>query len=282
MVSHARLKGSTIIIIQAIFVAFTGLFAKLAQMKGLPPFQVLFVLVLVATICLIPWFLKIEKPGKLERRDLLALVLRAFFGLFCVATYFYSLKGLPLTTALLLFNSGPLFVPFVLWIIGKRGISLEILIFILLGFLGIFLILDPQYHHIDKYYVLALLSGMLSSCVSVSTGIISRLKLLRVSIFSILLSQICIFGLVAIPNWVSFTWENISFAVLGGLAWAGTQLGFQGFKYACASVLAPLLFISVVVSGAIDWFVWHQVVDIETIVGICFVIFASVLVLTHD
>ncbi len=282
MIDSQRLKGSAIISLQAVCIACTGLLAKLTQLKGIPALQVLSLQAFIAALFLLPCFFKLKKPKVFKRREVIILCLRGFFSLACVGSYFYSLQRVPLTTALLLFNSGPLFVPFVLWTIRSKVVSLKVLLYIVLGFFGIVLILNPQYQHIDRYYILALISGVFSSFVSVTTGIVSRKNLLPISIAMVLPTQAIVFGLLSISSWVAVPLDALPFLIGAGAFWAIIQLCFTAFKFACASVLAPLIFISVVVSGVFDWYIWHQVLEIEIIIGICLVILASVLVLTSD
>lgn len=282
MQAEQRLKGASIVAVQAVAIAMTGILSKFVQQKGVPAFQLLAMQALIATVILLPWFYRFRKVPSLDRGELVVLILRAIFSLGCVGAFFYSLEGVPLTTALLLFNSGPLFVPFVAWAWGGRPVSLEMMIYITLGFLGIFLILDPELHEINHYYVIALCSGVLSSFVAVSTRKILLKNRLELSVFIVLVGNVLFFSLFAIPSITSFSFSLIPFIIGAGITWAIVQICFLGFKFTRVPILAPLLFFSVVVSGVFDWLVFGQVVDGETITGIIFVILASVLVLTHD
>ncbi len=281
MIDSKRIQGSSIIIVQSIGIAFTGMFAKMTEMKGMPAFQILALQALVAIIILIPWLFRLKKP-KIGKSDLVVLVIRATAGILCTGALFYSFQGVSLTTALLLFNTGPLFVPFVLWMTGSKSLSLEIIIYISLGFLGIFLILDPHFQDINHYYIAALFSGIFSSIVAVSTRKISQRNLLDFSVLTLLPCHVLVFSLLAIPFWTPISLELLPLIIGAGIFWALVQICFVGFKFACASLLAPLLFFSVVVSSFLDWYVWHQAIRIETVLGIVFVVFASVLVITHD
>jgi len=70
--------------------------------------------------------------------------LRAFMGLLALYCYFFALKKLELVDAILLLNTIPLFVPFVVWIWLKKRIAMPRVLALLVGFAGVIFVLNPD------------------------------------------------------------------------------------------------------------------------------------------
>ncbi len=270
-------RGVIFVVGQAIGLAVSGALARYLQVEGISASQVLALQVLFALLFLSPWFWTC-KVWKASSGWSLPFWVRAVASFIAVAGFFIAVKKVSVTTAILLFNTGPLFVPFILWLWNKKPVSRKKLLFTLIGFTGIFLILDPKFVTLTSYHFIALLAGLGAGVVMVSTRKVVKLKQLELSVLSVLVLLLVVFLPLALSQWQSLSlplWKAV--LVIGGI-WAFVQYAFIGFAYGKVANLAPLLFLSVVFSAAIDWFWFHQVISWSTLWGALLVVVGSFLI----
>lgn len=74
----------------------------------------------------------------------------------------------------------------------------------------------------------------------------------------------------------------VFFAVMGVLLYFAQKLATIALHYAKASVLGPLTYSSIVVSGIIGWLVWGHIPTFLTVLGILIIVISGVLILIFD
>jgi len=91
------------------------------------------------------------------------LSFRTLLGLasaFCITK---ALATISLSEALLLSNTAPLFIPFIVLIWHKTKIPHRLWIGLVIGFIGVFIVLQPGFEKIGPGQILGLLSGITSA-----------------------------------------------------------------------------------------------------------------------
>jgi drug/metabolite transporter (DMT)-like permease len=88
------------------------------------------------------------------------LFFRGAMGFLALLAYFYIMGKIPLAEAITYNKTSPLFVAFFAWIFLKEQLHPSALIALILGFLGIVLIAQPQGGVFDKYDILGIFSGI--------------------------------------------------------------------------------------------------------------------------
>ncbi|BDY04713.1 DMT family transporter [Ferrimonas sp. YFM] len=111
-----------------------------------PPFQYLFIRQLIATLVLLPLWLKLTPAGRQPGPWGIAL-LRSHLILVGAACMVVAVTHLPLATANAVFYAAPLLMlPLSVWILGERP-SMNRVLATLLGFAGVLLVLRPSQFH---------------------------------------------------------------------------------------------------------------------------------------
>lgn len=104
---------------------------------------ILFSRFFISLLLLMPWVIKNPKAA-LRTAKPMTIIARSLFTLLAFACFFYALKYIPLSDALLLNNTFPLFVPITAWVMGGHRTPAQMWLGILLGFIGVGLVLKPS------------------------------------------------------------------------------------------------------------------------------------------
>lgn len=106
-------------------------------LKEIPPFSLIFLRFLIASVLILPFFLKVKKNFKGEFLKLTLYSLLLFLNIM------FFVLGIKSTNAIIppvLYAGTPLLVAFFSWFLFKKKISLVKIIGILIGLLGVFVI----------------------------------------------------------------------------------------------------------------------------------------------
>lgn len=208
---------------------------------------------------------------------------RDFGGLFCFLTFFASLKTLPLVNATLLFNAAPLWMPFILFFWLKVKFRRDLWLGIILGFIGIMFILRPHagFFHVGTLY--ALISGMLLGFTLICVRVLSKTE----PTLRILFYYFLVMTLATLPfawyEWVPLSRTYFLMLIAIGVSvWLSQFIITLSFKYAKASTLAPVSYLSVVYAGILDWLIWHHIPAMMTVMGIILVIIGGIITLFRE
>src|SRR5215217_5496966 len=88
-------------------------------------------------------------------------ILRAASGTACWYALFVAITMMPLTNAVLLSFSAPLWMPVIAWLISREKSSTATWFGAGLGFVGVVLVLQPHHHHFNVGTLFALAAALL-------------------------------------------------------------------------------------------------------------------------
>ncbi len=144
----------------------TGAFVKLAGQYHLIVWTVIFGR---STVIAIMTFIAAKFQEKaLSFEEPKWLLARCVTGLSAMACYFYAIPLIPLTTAVVLQWTSPLFVALFSGYLIKERVSPFLFICIGVAFLGTILIISPSFEAIEINAIYALISGVLSALAYLS------------------------------------------------------------------------------------------------------------------
>jgi len=207
-------------------------------------------------------------------------LIRGFAGWLSFFCFYAGLKQIPLVDASLLRNAAPLFVPLIAWLWVRAKIPKRRWLPLVIGFIGIILILRPGSAGTNQGHLIGLLSGIGLTVSMVGTSILSRTETRHTIIgYYFILSLLCSlpFGIYyrqEIPLW---TWPYLLF--IGVSIFVTMQLYTLAYSYAKPSVISPISYFSVIVSGILGWLIWQHIPSNTALIGALFVILAGSLTL---
>lgn len=205
---------------------------------------------------------------------------RALSGLACFYTYYLALHHIPLVDAALLRNSAPLLVPLVILLWLGQAIAPCRWPAMLLGFGGIVLILRPGADGISGWHLVGLSSGAGLAISMVSTRLLAHSEPEERILF-----YYFAIALVVILPFYALHAEPIPPAAWPWLIYIGVAMYLtfllytRAYRYATASVLAPVSYFSVAFAGLLDWAIWAHLPGPMALAGTALVVAGGVLVL---
>lgn len=234
--------------------------------------MIVFFQYLLCVIAMLPW-LKQKGPGMLRTQHVWLHLVRGLCGWGCFYAYYLALEKIPLVDAALLRNAAPLCVP--LWLLIWHGVRLHWLSWLplLLGFIGIGLVMQPEGAGLSGWHLIGFVSALTLAGSIVTTRELTRTEPVnRILFYYFLISALASLPL-AVANWTPVHFEDLLYILLiAGSIWLTMWLYTRSYSLAPASIIAPLSYFGVVFTGFWGWLIWNQVPLPLTWVGIALVI----------
>ena len=200
-------------------------------------------------------------------------VLRAAMGTACWYAIFLAITLIPLTNAVLLAYSAPLWMPLVAFAVTRQRIARPTWIGAGLGFVGVALVLQPEAHGYNLGDLSAL-AGALFLAVAMMTvrwlGATEPTN--RILFYYFLLSSLMMLP-IALLDWRPVppaAWPWI--AALAAAQLASQALIAVAYRYASAEKVGPFIYSVIVFTALIDWIVWDHRPGLLVFLGMALVI----------
>lgn len=219
------------------------------------------------------------RPGLLLARALTLVVVNVLG--------FWVLTQLPLALATSLSFTKPLFiVPFAALFLGER-LRLRRSLATLLGFAGVFVMLDPFGHSLDEAGIRAALVALFAAA-AMAMGVILVKKLAasdrpNTIIFYGNLTVVLILSGPTLMQWTTPTVPEWAVLCAIGLLGLGAQHGFiRAYRSADASLVAPFEYSRILLSAFLGWLMFGESVASHTIAGAFLVAFATLYIARRE
>ncbi len=208
-------------------------------------------------------------------------LVRGIGGWLCFYSYYAALDQIPLVDATLLRNTAPLFVPLIafMWL-GARVPILRWLP-LLLGFVGVVFVLLPESADVSSSsvgwgHVIGLMSGLTLAVSMVGTRTLSRTDSGKSIMFYYFLISFLLSLPLAIYHWQSIPLRAWPYLIFIGLSiFIAMWLYTKAFSYAKASVVSPINYFAVVVSGFLGWIIWDYIPTNTAVAGAILIVGAG-------
>lgn len=207
-------------------------------------------------------------------------MLRAFASLSSMFCLYFALRYLPLTDAVLLTYTRPLFIPLVVYFWFQKKWTRNTWSGLVVGFLGVILILRPDEKLFDIASLVGLAAGLLGAIAFTTIRRLTKSEPAeRITFFYMALS----IPLASIPlatSWQTPTLYGWGFLiVIGGVAIIYQLFLARAYRHAKAVKVGSLLYSSVAFAYLFDFFLGRQEIPLTAIIGMILIIFGSVLAL---
>ncbi|SFG57859.1 DMT family transporter [Neptunomonas qingdaonensis] len=273
---NAIYKGALLILLAELFLVFSGMVIK--QISGeLPTEIIVFMRNLFGLMLLIPWLLR--NGSKAIRTQLLRFhIMRAAVGVTAMSCLFYSWGHLPLAQAALLKQTAPFFMPLIaLYWLGE-SISGRAKLAILVGFIGVYFVLNPHEGSLNFVVIIAVLGAMLGALAKVTirrmVGTESPQRIVfYFAFFSATLSAIPALLVWQTPTTIQYGW----LILLASTSTVAQLLLSKGYSYAPAGQLGPFTYGSVVFAALFGWWIWEESLGWNTWLGMMLITLAGLM-----
>ncbi len=245
--------------------------------EDVPVPMIVFIQYAICLLVMLPRF--VGKPWQHLRTERWgAHWVRGTGGWLCFYTYYVALAQIPLVDATLLRNTAPLFVPLValLWLSVK--VPMLRWLPLILGFVGVIFILRPGGETVGWGHVIGLMSGLTLAISMVGTRTLSRTDSSKNIMFYYFLLSFIYSLPLAVYHWQDIPLKAWPYLIFIGLSiFVAMWLYTKAFSYAKASVVSPINYFAVVVSGVLGWLIWGYIPTQTALVGAVLVVMAGLL-----
>jgi drug/metabolite transporter (DMT)-like permease len=203
---------------------------------------------------------------------------RSVFAVLAYGLTFLVISKLSLVDATLLQNTAPLWIPLVALAWSGERVPLRVVLGLLVGFLGIFLILNPLSGFRFNIWIAAgLASGVFYAIVIHALKVLAgRLHPVTATFYYFLFCTLMVLPF-AMANWQPLDLRSLGLLVLAGLGYfVGLESVAYGMLYVSSAVASSFCYVAILWAAIFDWAIWRQVPTIETAVGAVLVIASGI------
>lgn len=256
---------------------FLSLFSACAKVASVSvsTFTVLF---FQNSICFLLNLPKALSEGVKTQHPYLHLI-RDVCGFVSYFLFVLALEHIPLANAVLLSNSAPLWIPFVIWIWFKKKVPPYLWVSLIIGFIGIIFILKPSAHMTDIAALYALFSG-----IFLAVAMVAIRRLTHTEPSSRMLFYYFLLGtLISLPGAIidfpaGFKTPVLYFLLSAAVFFYLVQMFINlGFRIGKASTLSPLAYTVVLFSAILDRIFWHKIPDFLSFIGMALIILGGII-----
>lgn len=248
---------------------FSVMFALIKLLgKDYPSGEVLFARSFFAIIPLLPMIIKNGGFQVFATKKPVAHLTRSAMGLISAFLCIDALRLLPLSEATCFFYTAPLLTTLLSAFLLKEKITLSKGLAVLSGFLGVLYMMQPKVSDSLTGAFIALGSALFSGFVAIELRRLSESEK-SITIVCYFMTACTIAGLLTMP--FQFTAPNLQDAIIlvlvgvtGGIA---QMFMTDAYKYAPASTVAPLNYISLIWATALDAALFGKFPEMATLIG---------------
>ena len=234
---------------------------------------------LFALLFLIP-FSRGKGKSNIKTRKFPLHILRAFASLSAMYCLVYAIKYLPLVDALLLSYTRALFMPLIVFLWFGKKPPKYVFLGLIIGFIGVACILKPDSKVFDIAALVGLASGLFGAIAFSAVRRLTKTENpVKIMLFYLILS----IPITAVPlasSWVSP--DQTAWLCLLGLGVVGVFYQYmltKAYEHAKGPQVASVLYSTVIFAAFFDWFLWHESLDVFSILGIIIVVVGSLIAL---
>ncbi len=214
--------------------------------------------------------LKTERPGLHFTRDLMG-----FSSFLCL---FAALKTIPLIDAMLLSYTEPLWIPIIALIWPRVRMKGYIWWGIVIGFLGIFLILQPSGEGLNGGAFLAIFSGVLAGVTFIAIHRLASTEPTFRTLFYNSLFGVIVTTPFALLNFHVLSMHDLLYlSGVGFFTYLAQYLVTHAFKHGDVAVLGTFAYTTILFSGILGWVLWGEVPNFVSFIGMALVIIGGIL-----
>ncbi len=284
-------RGILFMLLASLSFAMMGGFAKVVS-QVLPPVEVTFFRNIfgVVLVGIAIWKVPLKQTGGKP----LLLFFRGFMGFAALLAYFYIMAHIPLGEAVTYNKTSPLFVALFAYLFLHEKLHPSALVAVVIGFIGIILVAQPQGGSFDKYDILGIFSGIGAALAYTSIRELRNYYDTRAIVMSFMLvGTVAPLLLMLMTPYVKvseeFDWMFAPFVMPQGIEWGyvlavgvfatiSQLLMTKAYELTKAGIVGTISYSNIVFALIIGMMLGDPVPDFWTLLGILLVILSGLLV----
>lgn len=273
------IKGSSYAVAAFFLMAIFGILTKIAYSHG-SAIWVSFITYLTGSAALVP-VLVTRGIGFLRSDHYGYLYGRAIFGTAASFLYMLSMKYIPIVNATLLFNTAPIFIPFlaIFWL--KNPVTPRVWLAVLLGFIGIVVIIRPTEEiFTQEGNLIALASGIALAIAYTMVKILSPTDpASRIIFYYLFIGTLLQLPLLYIAGPLPPLDTCLLAAICGLVLMIVQFLLVKAYTYAQVAHVGVFQYASVVFVGILNWMIWNIIPPPIDLLGVALVTIAGIMII---
>jgi len=284
-------QGILLMLLASLSFAVMGGFAKVVS-QVLPPVEVTFFRNIFGVVLVGIAIYKV--PLKQTGGKLFLLLFRGAMGFAALLAYFYIMAFIPLGEAVTYNKTSPIFVAIFAYLFLNEKLHKSALFAVVIGFVGIVLVAQPEGGSFDKYDLLGIFSGIGAALAYTSIRELRKYYDTRAIVMSFMgVGTIAPLFLMLITPYVNvskeFDWMFAQFVMPQGIEWAyvaavgvfataSQLLMTKAYELTKAGIVGTISYSNIVFAVIIGIMLGDPIPDIWTVLGIILVILSGLLV----
>jgi drug/metabolite transporter (DMT)-like permease len=180
---------------------------------------------------------------------------------------------MPLTNAILLTFSAPLWMPVIAWAVFRQRASKATWIGAAIGFVGVVLVLQPHHQEFNIGALFALAGAFFLAVALMSVGWLGTTEPMPRILFYYFLFSTVLVAPFALVDWKPFgVRASIYLLGIGLTLLVGQVFIVLAYRYASAVKVGPFIYTVIVFTALIDWVLWNRAPTLFVLLGMALVI----------
>ncbi len=274
MAQSNHVRAALLMLGSTMFFGLMAVTIRLAS-QSLSTFEIAFFRNAVGLLALMP-FLLLGGAVQLRTKQLPRYLLRSAIGIGSMLASFWAIGHLPLSQAIALSYSTPLFVTIaaVIWL-GEQ-VRQRRWTAVILGFIGVLIIVRPGSTEFTAGSLVALLAAVLSATVAIQIKQLSRLDPADTIVFYTYVFWVPMSLLPALfvwqwPHGITWLWLICT----GVFGTGGQLLWTRALKLGDVSALTPISFMQLPLVAVAGYLLFDETIDRWTILGAAIIFIAN-------
>jgi drug/metabolite transporter (DMT)-like permease len=261
------LKAAGLMLLSTVFFGLMAVVIRIASNAGMSTVEIAFFRNLFGLAALLP-FLRHGGRAVFRTRQLPRYVVRCAIGVASMLCGFWAIGHLPMSQAVSLSYSTPLFVTIaaVIWlgeVVRRRRWTA-----VALGFIGVMVIVRPGTEGFSAGSLVALAAAVLSSIVAIQIKQLSRVDapdtiVFYTYVFWVPMSLVPALFAWQWPHGMAWAW----LAAIGALGTGGQLFWTRALKLGEVSALTPISFMQLPLVSVLAWLMFDEVISRWTVLG---------------
>jgi drug/metabolite transporter (DMT)-like permease len=282
--SSANLRGILFMLLSTGFFSLNDALMKLAT-DGLPPFEVLFLRGLMASLWGLPVVLL---SGNVKNLPLIVdrwVLVRNGFELAAVLCFIVALANMPIADVTALGQVAPMLLLIGVALLYRDRIGVARSVLIAIGFIGALFVAQPAASGISPFAVLGLLCAVFTACRDIAGRKVSHAIPTFVVTYGTLVTVMVGAGLAAVltEHVVMPTGRHLMLLAGSGLLLSlGHYFIFRSYRTGATAAVAPFYYSFAIWAVCTGLFVFNTVPNTLAIIGIALIVLSGVAVVLVD
>lgn len=289
-----NIKIQSIFLIIASKISFVSMMALSKILKNYSPLQVNFIRSFLVFCALTPSLLLLKGRGSLKTKQPLLQMTRMVFSSISMICFFYGYRMLPIAKASAINFSYAIIVPLFAILFLKEKISLQRWGFLSIGYMGIFVIIDPVFETFELGEGLALLGVILLAGSSILVKKLTKTDESLVVVFYSSVATSVLLGIYflttsfftvrdTLPQWTPIDWKDgVLLGSIGALSLLGQFSYVHAYRKGHLNFLAGFDYLKFLFASLIGFLFFNEKVETPTFYGAFIILICSYMIAREE